>query len=277
MSRKMKIPFTFFKNKSESGNKQPWQWPSCNHPKTLSFRATTGQDDDHIFKTVNSVFLDTISDGLETPDSFSDCAATSSTFSAHDYSDNNSSSVLETIIRGVRQSDSKRLFFEPGHTTSSLIVKEEIVDNIKELEMRNNNEESETNVAVVAVESNDPYLDFKKSMAEMVESHGLTKDWDRLEELLGWYLRMNAKNNHGFIVAAFLDVMAYDNHDHDDRQKDSSVSSMAVCCSDSTTSYYSSADSCFSSDASSSPLSPTSGGIGVDRVVEKRHVISQSY
>ncbi|GFP81736.1 transcription repressor ofp13 [Phtheirospermum japonicum] len=270
MSKKMKIPFTFFKNKSESGNKQPWQWPSCKHPKTLSFRATTN-DDDHIFKTVNSVFLDTISDGLETPDSSSDCAATSSTFSAHDYSDNNSSSVLETIIRGVRLSDSERLFFEPGHTSSS-IVKEELVGDIKELET-NSDEERESSVAVVAVESDDPYLDFKKSMAEMVESHGLMKDWDRLEELLGWYLRMNAKNNHGFIVAAFLDLMARDDHDHDGRHNDSSVSSVAVCCSDSTASYYSSADSCFSSDASS-PLSPTSGGIGV---VEERHVISQSY
>ncbi|KAK6135931.1 hypothetical protein DH2020_030314 [Rehmannia glutinosa] len=212
MSKKMKIP-SIFKNKLETTTKQPWQWPSCKHPKTLSFR------DDDVFKTVNSVFLDT-SDGLETPESwFTNSSSAASTFSADELSDNNNSnnnesseSSLEMIIRGVRSSE--RLFFEPGDTSSSIVKADE--------------EESEKNIVsggvgllpfkesvALALESDDPYSDFKRSMAEMVESHGL-KEWDCLEELLGWYLRMNGKNNHGFIVGAFVDLLVgmVDDHHH---------------------------------------------------------------
>ena len=59
----------------------------------------------------------------------------------------------------------------------------------------------------MALESDDPYIDFKRSMEEMVESRGLFDDWDCLEELLSWYLRMNRKMNHGFIVGAFVDLL----------------------------------------------------------------------
>lgn len=59
---------------------------------------------------------------------------------------------------------------------------------------------------VLAMESEDPYLDFRVSMEEMVESHGL-KDWECLGELLLWYLRMNEKKTHGFIVGAFVDLL----------------------------------------------------------------------
>ncbi|KAI3458783.1 hypothetical protein Pfo_015446 [Paulownia fortunei] len=217
MSKKMKIP-SIFKNKEA---KQPWQWPSCKHPKTLSFRASNS---DGVFKTVNSIFLDT-SDGLETPESWftnsSDCA---STFSTDEHSEdnnnnnNNSSESIEMIIRGVRLSD--RLFFEPGETSSSILKEEaNISDSVALLPFKES--------VALALESDDPYLDFKKSMQEMVESHGL-KDWDCLEELLGWYLKMNGKMNHGFIVGAFVDMLVgmADNS--------SSASSMAVCCSEST-------------------------------------------
>ncbi|KAF7852140.1 hypothetical protein BT93_L0532 [Corymbia citriodora subsp. variegata] len=58
-AKKMSLISLLFKNHKETpGGNQPWplQWPSCKHPKTLSFRATG--DNDQIFKTVNSVFLD---------------------------------------------------------------------------------------------------------------------------------------------------------------------------------------------------------------------------
>ncbi|KAH6762621.1 hypothetical protein C2S52_020054 [Perilla frutescens var. hirtella] len=232
-SNKMKkIPSIFFKNK-EKEPKQAWQWPSCNNPKTLSFRARN----DDVFKTVNSVFLDT-SDGLETPESWftnssSDCAST--TFStdeqSEDNNNNNNNEVLESIIRDVRSSE--RLFFEPGGTSSILDNKETMEKNRCDDELQLPFEES----VALALESEDPYLDFKKSMQEMVESHGL-EEWDRLEELLGWYLKMNGKHNHGFIVGAFVDVLV-------GVVKDSST---ALCRSDSTS--YSSADSSFSSPSS---------------------------
>lgn len=58
----------------------------------------------------------------------------------------------------------------------------------------------------MAVESGDPYGDFRRSMAEMVEANGV-KDWEGLEELLGWYLRVNAKDSHAFVVGAFVDLL----------------------------------------------------------------------
>ena len=64
---------------------------------------------------------------------------------------------------------------------------------------------------VVALQSNDPYVNFRISMEEMIEDYGLQanglKDWNYLEALLAWYLRMNSKTNHGFIVAAFVDMI----------------------------------------------------------------------
>ncbi|TVU01758.1 hypothetical protein EJB05_52754, partial [Eragrostis curvula] len=59
---------------------------------------------------------------------------------------------------------------------------------------------------VVTVESKDPYGDFRASMAEMVAAHGL-RDWEALEELLAWYLKLNAKGVHAAIVGAFIDLL----------------------------------------------------------------------
>lgn len=59
---------------------------------------------------------------------------------------------------------------------------------------------------VVTVESKDPYSDFRASMAEMVAAHGL-RDWEALEELLAWYLKLNAKGVHAAIVGAFIDLL----------------------------------------------------------------------
>ncbi|XP_062171248.1 transcription repressor OFP13-like [Alnus glutinosa] len=101
----------------------------------------------------------------------------------------------ELIEMAVKALTSKRLSFEPGES-SSLMGERGF---------------SFQEYAVQAIESNDPYIDFRNSMEEMVEAYGLMagkKDWDYLEELLAWYLRMNRKKNHGFIVEAFIDVFA---------------------------------------------------------------------
>jgi len=58
----------------------------------------------------------------------------------------------------------------------------------------------------VAVDSGDPYGDFRASMEEMVSAHGL-RDWAALEELLAWYLRINGKQHHHLIVGAFVDLL----------------------------------------------------------------------
>ncbi|CAA2970626.1 transcription repressor OFP13 [Olea europaea subsp. europaea] len=220
----MKLLPSIFKNKE--ANKQTWEWPSCKQPKTLSFRAM----DDDIFKTVNSVFLDP-SNAVETTESWftnsSECASFST--ESEENSGGREQSV-EMIIRGAR-SDSSRLLFKPAGDTSS-ILDEAKTKNEEVLPFKDS--------VVLAMESDDPYLDFKESMQEMVETHGL-KDWECLEKLLEWYLRMNGEMNHGFIVSAFVDLLI-----------EIASSSSTFPTSDSTS--YSSAASDFSSP--SSPASP---------------------
>ncbi|VFQ59669.1 unnamed protein product [Cuscuta campestris] len=64
-------------------------------------------------------------------------------------------------------------------------------------------------VAVPTI-SPDPFLDFRRSMQEMVEARQLTDvraNWDRLHELLMCYLTLNPKSAHKFIVGAFADLL----------------------------------------------------------------------
>lgn len=182
----MKLLPSLFKAKEI---RQPWQWPSCKHPKTLSFRA--GED---MFKTVNSVFFD-LADGVATPESWFTNTSESASFSTDSEAELGGESV-EVVIRGVQ---SERLFFEPGKTSSILDEKDKAKTKDHQLHPFKES-------VVLAMESEDPYVDFRTSMEEMVECHGL-KDWDFLEELLGWYLRVNGKKNHGFIVGAFVDLL----------------------------------------------------------------------
>ncbi|CAN4114441.1 unnamed protein product [Withania somnifera] len=222
-----------------------WQWPFCAHSKTLSFRAN--DNNSNIFKPMNSIFLDPSTDHHHhgvvemetTPESWFTNSSASASFSTE--SDETGEPSMELIIKGVR---SERLFFEPN-CTSSLILDEQNASQ----DHQNQNQETEKDdeelpfeeSVAFAMESDDPYLDFKKSMVEMVETHGI-KDWESLQELLGWYLKMNGKINHGFIIGAFVDLLI-----------EFSPPSTSNCNSDSITTCYSSAASSFS--APSSPLS----------------------
>ncbi|KAL5568637.1 hypothetical protein UlMin_025212 [Ulmus minor] len=183
MVKKMKLPGFLSKNKEAQAHQ--WQWTLCNHPRTLSFRIG-----DDMIKTVNSVFFDP-KEAIETPESWFTNSAESST-----ESDDFDSQSLESVVRGAR---SERLFFEPGSGTSSILDK-------SKKERDDDRLAPFKESVVLAMESEDPYEDFRKSMEEMVEVNGV-KDWESLEELLGWYLRNNGKNNHGFIVGAFVDLL----------------------------------------------------------------------
>ncbi|CAL9189549.1 unnamed protein product [Musa hybrid cultivar] len=164
---------------SSSPSSSSWSWPSCKQPKTSSFRDVDG---DAIYKTVNSVYFDS------NESCFSRSSEEHESFST--VSEDSGGGSLETVVRGVR---SDRLFFDPGGASSILE------------EARASEPPFEGSVAL-AVESDDPHRDFRRSMEEMVTAHGLT-DWERLEELLGWYLRVNGKTTHGFIVGAFVDLL----------------------------------------------------------------------
>ncbi|XP_061973387.1 transcription repressor OFP16-like [Populus nigra] len=58
--------------------------------------------------------------------------------------------------------------------------------------------------------SPDPYMDFRRSMQEMVEARDLVDvnaNWEYLHELLSCYLDLNPKSSHKFIVGAFADLL----------------------------------------------------------------------
>ncbi|CAL5357022.1 transcription repressor OFP15-like [Camellia sinensis] len=188
MGKKMKLPF-FFKTPESTTTTTSWPWPSCTTTKTLSFRATTtattyatahGGD---IFKTINSAYAGITDSGSRRIDESSTTAAAGG-----------GGESIEAVINGLRSAE--RLFFSPGETSSS-IMEEAKSDGFIFKES-----------VVMAMESINPYADFKRSMAEMVVAHGLmNKDWDSLEELLSWYFRVNDESNHGYIVGAFVDLL----------------------------------------------------------------------
>ncbi|KAG1369724.1 transcription repressor OFP13 [Cocos nucifera] len=190
MGRKLGFPSLFFKPRDKSRSfsyfssfpspSHSWPWPSCKHPKTVSFRAADGDD---IYKTVNSVYLES------TESCFTHSSEESESFSTAS-EDSRGVDSLESVIRGLR---SDRLFFKPGHTSSIL---EEAKDGAFPFK----------DSIVLAIDSEDPYHDFRVSMEDMVLAHGL-KDWESLEELLLWYLRVNGSKTHGYIVEAFVDLL----------------------------------------------------------------------
>ncbi|KAK6929046.1 Ovate protein family, C-terminal [Dillenia turbinata] len=212
--------------------KAPFQWPSCKHPKTLSFRG--GED---MFKTVNSVFFDSL-DRVDNPESWFTTSSESASFSTT--SEDSGGDSLETVIRGAR---SERLFFEPGGDTSSILEEVKREDGVGSGDCKGETAIPFKESVVLAMESKNPYVDFRRSMEEMIESHGIMKDWECLEELLGWYLRVNGKKTHGFIVGAFVDLLvggvsfncsssSSDDDDVDQHEHDtiSTVFSSAVSC-----------------------------------------------
>lgn len=90
----------------------------------------------------------------------------------------------------------RRFFFTPCSTKSIMAAEEE------SSEKAGFCKESVT----LAMASEDPYMDFRSSMKEMVVAHELT-DLSCLQELLHCYLRLNDKSTHRFIVLAFVDLL----------------------------------------------------------------------
>ncbi|MBA0716771.1 hypothetical protein Golax_015576 [Gossypium laxum] len=171
MGNKPKLPFFSKHNNNGRHSKPSWPWPSCHQPKTHSFRTD---------ETPESWF----SNSSESP-SFSTASDESRTGAGTGGVDS-----VETVIQGVRLR-SERLFYEPSEP--KLGAESETESPYKE-------------TTVLSMESMDPFVDFRDSMEAMVESHGL-KDWESLEELLGWYLKANGESSHGYILGAFIDLL----------------------------------------------------------------------
>lgn len=248
MGKKMKLPFlSNNKEEEEAPRHHPWKWALCKQPKTLSFRAG-----DDVFKTVNSVFFDLNTDGADTSESwFTSSSQSARSFStqSEDREESKLGSVEDVIIRGAQ---SNRLFFEPGDSRSILKEQEKAAAAATSHDHHHHHHHHKVlfkeSSVVLAMESEDPYEDFKRSMEEMVESYGL-KDWECLEELLGWYLKVNGKKNHRFIVGAFVDLLVSMGGASSSSSSPFPSSHSSNCCDASTS--FSSADTSFSS-----PLSP---------------------
>ncbi|URD99233.1 atofp18 ofp18 [Musa troglodytarum] len=146
-----------------SSSSPPWTWPSCKRPRTKSFRKEGRKGDGNFSESI----------------SFTSSPAAAS----------GSLDAPEAVIHGLR---SDRLFFGPTGSTSSIVG--------GSAEAGSAPFEGST---AMAVDSLDPYMDFRESM---IRAHGV-EDWEWLEEMLVWYSRMNARRIHGVIVGAFLDLL----------------------------------------------------------------------
>ncbi|PSS24407.1 Transcription repressor like [Actinidia chinensis var. chinensis] len=268
MGKKMKLPFLFKTTETTSS----WPWPYCANLKTLSFRAG-----DNMFKTMNSSY---------------ELDATTSTDSPElEAASTGGAKSVETVIRGLPPSE--RLFFDPAETSSispDILCPQKSLpppnipesathcgENVSKRESRDTivwtdslMKQRDTNFqgqriafeksVVMEMESEDPLEDFKRSMEEMVEAHGLKK-WECLEELLSWYLRANDKSNHGYVVRAFVELL----------------SGLAFASSSSSSSSCSSSfghEQSFSSSSAHTPTSPLSFSSSSSTTSTSSHCIS---
>ncbi|KAJ0655902.1 putative transcription factor OFP family [Helianthus annuus] len=115
---------------------------------------------------------------------------------------------VDDVIRGL---STDRFFFNPG-TTSSILEEAKPKEKEKEREKQKEKEKESVvalkeSVSMMEMDSTDPFVDFKKSMQEMVEADEGLKEWENLQELLSLYLAVNDKTNHGYIIGAFVDLL----------------------------------------------------------------------
>ncbi|KAL8092682.1 hypothetical protein AgCh_034801 [Apium graveolens] len=110
---------------------------------------------------------------------------------------------------------SQRFFFSsPGHSNSIIECATSSLSS-SSCSLSSSLPERADNVVVeggvpVPTLSPDPYVDFRRSMQEMVEARDLgdvRANWEHLHELLTCYLSLNPKSTHKFIVGAFADLL----------------------------------------------------------------------
>ncbi|XP_075500366.1 uncharacterized protein LOC142538953 [Primulina tabacum] len=200
MSKKMKLPFTLKPTVNAAAAASPWLWPTCvNNPRTHSFRSNS---DESSYKITNSTsYLEEHDrnniEFIDTPDSFFSATAyfnSNISIMGQQNPNGNDASAATAVVQGLK---SNRLFFKPGETSSILEeAKTRVFPRTK-------------SVKIVAMDSRDPLTDFRVSMEEMVEVCGWKDDWDCLEELLAYYLRVNCRSNHGYIIRAFVDLLLH--------------------------------------------------------------------
>ncbi|XP_077253010.1 uncharacterized protein LOC143892344 [Tasmannia lanceolata] len=184
-------------------------WVCNQNAKTNSFR-------EEIYKSFNSTYYP--SDSSTSSDLYILNEETKQPSSSTLSTDSNDSNSAELALKG--QISSHRFFFSPC-TTKSIMEEVDPLFNSKSetgLVEKGETEEGEEGDCVIMevgfckesmtmeMVSQNPYMDFKISMEEMVQAHGL-KEWSCLQDLLHCYLRLNDKGTHRVIVLAFVDLL----------------------------------------------------------------------
>ncbi|KAM3299055.1 hypothetical protein ACQJBY_040509 [Aegilops geniculata] len=172
-----------------------WQWPSCAQARTASFDGRSSVKAEASLSSARVIMNPAYCD--DTADNSFLSASISSSASTAVPEPEPEPSMDEAVIREIRASS--RLFFEPEATKSIVTTSKPEAD-----------QAAFGGATALAIDSADPYGDFRRSMEEMVLSRGGGRgedDWGWLEEMLGWYLRANGKKTHGLIVGAFVDLL----------------------------------------------------------------------
>ncbi|XP_049349065.1 transcription repressor OFP12-like [Solanum verrucosum] len=106
---------------------------------------------------------------------------------------------------------SQRFFFSsPGHSNSIIDSSSSISSSLASTSSSVESDAPLEGSIAIPTDSPDPYLDFRRSMQEMVEARGLSDirgNWESLHELLMCYFTLNPKSTHKYIVGAFSDLI----------------------------------------------------------------------
>ncbi|KAK4482279.1 hypothetical protein RD792_009431 [Penstemon davidsonii] len=104
---------------------------------------------------------------------------------------------------------SNRFFFSSPGRSNSIVDSSSLASTSSSMLSNENDTIADGSIAVPTY-SPDPFIDFRRSMQEMVEArelHDVRENWDCLHELLMCYLSLNPKSTHKFIVGAFADLL----------------------------------------------------------------------
>ncbi|KAE8676193.1 Transcription repressor OFP11 [Hibiscus syriacus] len=173
--------------------------PSSSQPLTpddsrrlLASSAATTTASSAIFKNYNSLYDNT----------FNYSTSKSLTHSSSLSFDQEPESDYEPDFATVFSS--QRFFFTSPGTSNS------IIESTPPSSVATTPESSVDDSVAVPTVSPNPYIDFRRSMQEMVEARDLfdvKANWEYLHELLLCYLALNPKSTHRFIIGAFADLL----------------------------------------------------------------------
>ncbi|OVA15489.1 Ovate protein family [Macleaya cordata] len=196
LGKNLHLCFTKLKRTTSSFESSPIPLTEKHHNRSSSTTTTTISSSSSssilMIKNFNSLYD-------LTPDSTSKSISRSS-----DYFSSSDSDTEETTPPDFATVfASQRFFFSSPGRTNSIVESPE-----------KSPPQSDTLIGggvAIPTYSPDPFMDFRRSMQEMVEARDnicdVSTDWDYLHELLSCYLTLNPKNTHKFIIGAFADLL----------------------------------------------------------------------